>query len=70
MVQTNVCNGQEICQFLSLFGVCALLESKILTIIYYMSISMTDFHKYIYLYIFISSFLSKTGKLGSYTGSK
>ena len=29
MLQTNVCNGQEVCQFLSLFGVCTLLESKI-----------------------------------------
>jgi len=26
MLQTNVCNGQEVCQFLSLFGVCTLLE--------------------------------------------
>jgi len=34
MLQTNVCNGQEVCQFLSLFGVCTLLESKILKIIY------------------------------------
>jgi len=29
MLQTNVFNGQEVCQFLSLFGVCTLLESKI-----------------------------------------
>jgi len=34
MLQTNVCNGQEVCQLLSLFGVCRLLESKILKIIY------------------------------------
>jgi len=34
MLQKNVCNGQEVCQFLSLFGVCTLLESKILKIIY------------------------------------
>jgi len=34
MLQTNVCNGQEVCQFLSLFGVCTLLKSKILKIIY------------------------------------
>ena len=34
MLQTNVCNGQEVCQFLSLFGVCTFLESKILKIIY------------------------------------
>jgi len=27
-------NGQEVCQFLSLFGVCTILESKILKIIY------------------------------------
>ena len=33
-LQTNVCNGQEVYQFLSLFGVRALLESKILKIIY------------------------------------
>jgi len=34
MLQTDVCNGQEVCQFLSLFGVWTLLESKILKIIY------------------------------------
>jgi len=34
MLQTNVCNGQEVSQFLSLFVVCTLLESKILKIMY------------------------------------
>jgi len=67
MLQTNVCNEQEVCQFLSLFGVCTLLESKILKIIYKMSvnISMTVgriFTKiYISLYLYLGLF-SKTGK--------
>jgi len=29
MLQTNVCNGQAVCQFSSLFGVCTLLGRKI-----------------------------------------
>jgi len=36
MLQTNTCNGQEVCQFLSLFGVCTLLESKILKIRFFL----------------------------------
>ena len=72
MLQTNVCNGQEVCQFLSLFGVCTLLESKILTIIYcqYFNDGWTDFHKNIYRYIVILGFFRKPEKLGSHTGSK
>ena len=36
----------------------------------YFNDGWTDFHKNIYLYIFILGFFSKTGKLGSHTGSK
>jgi len=66
MLQTNVCNGQEVCQLLSLFGVCTLLESNILKVVYYMSVFQwrLDGHsqKNIYLYIFILGFFSKTVK--------
>jgi len=68
MLQTNVCNGQEVCQFFSLFGVCTLLESKILKTIYGLlnvNISMTVGRiftkKYIPLYLYLGLF-SKTGK--------
>jgi len=74
MLQANVCNGQEVCQFLSLFGVCTLLESKIFEDHFSnVNISLTVgpiFTKNIYLYIFISGLFRKPGKLGSHTGSK
>ena len=72
MLQTNVCNGQEVCQFLSLFGVCTLLKSKILKIIYWMPIfqwRLDGFsQKYISLYLYLGLF-RKSEKLGSHTGS-
>jgi len=67
MLQTNVCNGQEVCQFLSLFGVCTLLESKVkfwrsFIKYQYFNDGWTDFHKKIYIFISLSWALSKTGK--------
>jgi len=50
MLQTNVCNGQEVCQFLSLFGVCTLLEDHLLNV----NISMTVGRIFTKIYIFIS----------------
>ena len=66
MLQTNVCNGQEVCQFLSLFGVC----TRFWKVKFWRSFikcqcfndGLTDSHKNIYLYIFILGFFSKTGK--------
>jgi len=52
MLQTNVCNGQEVCQFLSLFGVCTLLESKFFLL--NVNISMTVGRIFTKIYIFIS----------------
>jgi len=68
MLQTNVCNGQQVCQFYSLFGVCTLLGSKILKII-----SMTVGRIFTKIYIFISlswAFFRKPEKLGSHTRSE
>jgi len=60
MLQTNVCNGQEVCQLLSLFGVCTLLESKILKIIYEMSIYlMTVGRTFTKIYIFMLGFFAR-----------
>jgi len=73
MLQTNVCIGQEVCQFLSLFGVCTLLERKILKIVLNVNISLTVgriFTKNISLFIFILGFFRKPEKLGSHTGLK
>jgi len=71
MLQTNVCNGQEVCQFLSLFGVCTLLESKFFLL--NVNISMTVGRIFTKIYIFISlswTFFRKPEKLGSHSGSK
>jgi len=74
MLQTNVCNGQEVCQFLSLFGVCTLLESKVkfwrsFIKYQYFNDGWTDFHKKYTSYLYLGLF-RKTEKLGSHTGSK
>jgi len=65
-LQTNVCSGQEVCQFLSLFGVCTLLESKIFeNHLLNVNISMTVgriFTKKVYLYIFILGFFFEKRK--------
>ena len=53
MLQTDVCNGKEVCQFLSLFGVCTLLGSRggglkfwrSLIKCQYFNDGSTDFHK-------------------------
>jgi len=55
MLQANVCNGQEVCQFLSLFGVCTLLESKIFEDHFSnVNISLTVGRIFTKIYIFIS----------------
>jgi len=71
MLQTNVCNGQEVWQFLSLSGVCTLLESKILKIIYSVSIFQWRSGGFSQKYISLSwAFFRKPEKLGSHTGSE
>ena len=56
-------------QFLSLLGVCTLLESNILKIILLnVNISMTDFHKNIYLHIFFLGFFQNRENSGLIPG--
>jgi len=70
-MSTNVFNGQEVCQFLSLFARFWKVKFwRSFIKCQYFNDGWTDFHKNIYLYIFILGFFSKTGKLGSHTGSK
>jgi len=64
MLQTNVCNGQEVCQFLSLFGICTLLESKdhlfedhLLNVNISMTVGRIFTKKYISLYLYFGLFL-------------
>jgi len=55
MLQTNVYNGQEVCQSLSLSGVCTLLESKIFeNHLLNVNISMTVGRIFTKKYIFTS----------------
>jgi len=66
MLQANVCNGQEVCQFLSLFGVCTLLESKIFedhfsNVNISLTVGRIFTKKYISLYLYLG-LISKTGK--------
>ena len=69
MLQANVCNGQEVCQFLSLFVVCTLLESKIFEDHFSnVNISLTVGRIFTKIYIFILGLFRKPGKLGSHTG--
>ena len=64
MLQTNVCNGQEVCQFLSLFGICTLLKSKdhlfedhLLNVNISMTVGRIFTKKYISLYLYFGLFL-------------
>jgi len=63
--------GKRFASFLSLFGVCTLLESKLLKIIYILNvnISMTVGRIFTKKYIFILGFFSKTGKVRVICGS-
>jgi len=69
---TNVADkrlhGQEVCQFLSLFGVCTLLERKILKIVLNVNISMTVGRiftkKYLSLYLHLGLFFENRKNSG------
>ena len=71
MLQTNVCNGQEVCQFyrcLAFARFCKVKFWRSFIKCQYFNDGWTDFHKNIYLYL--EFFFRKPEKLGSHTGSK
>jgi len=69
VLQTNVCNGQEVCQFYRCLAFARFWKVKFWRSFIkcrYFNEGWTDFHKNIYLYIFILVF-SKIGKYSALT---